>query len=43
MGIESVEARVAKLEKTVGMAVKLLAVTLLLVAMVFAILVVRKV
>jgi len=39
MGIESVEARVAKL----GMAVKLLAVTLLLVAMVFAILVVRKV
>ncbi len=43
MGVESVEARVAKLEKTAVLAVRLLWVVLLLVALVFAIVVVRKV
>jgi chromosome segregation ATPase len=42
MGVESVEARITKLEKTVGTATRLLWVVLVLVAMVFAILVVRK-
>jgi hypothetical protein len=37
-----VEARITKLEKTVGTATRLLWVVLVLVAMVFAILVVRK-
>ena len=43
LGIEGAEERIAKLEKTMGMAVKLLWVVLVLLAMVFAILVVRKV
>lgn len=43
LGIEGAEERIAKLEKTMGMAVNLLWVVLVLLAMVFAILVVRKV
>jgi hypothetical protein len=43
MGIESVEARVVRLEKTAGMVVKLLVLVLLLAAMALAIVVVRKV
>jgi hypothetical protein len=43
MGVESVEERVAKLEKTTALAVRLLWVVLGLLLMVFAILVVRKV
>jgi chromosome segregation ATPase len=43
MGIESVEARLAKLEKTAGMVVKLLVLVLLLAAMALAIVVVREV
>ncbi len=42
MGIESVEERVAKLEKTLRLVVGLLVAVLVLAAMVFAILVVRK-
>ena len=41
MGVESVEARVAKLEKAVGTATRLLWVVLGFVVMMFAILVVR--
>jgi chromosome segregation ATPase len=43
MGVESVEERVAKLEKTATLAVRLLWVVLVFVVMGFAILVVRKV
>jgi septal ring factor EnvC (AmiA/AmiB activator) len=43
MGIESVEARIAKLEKSLRTAIGLLAAVLVLAAMVFAILVLRKV
>jgi hypothetical protein len=43
MGIESVEERVAKLEKTLRLVVGLLVAVLVLAAMVFAVLVVRKV
>jgi len=43
MGVESVEERVAKLEKTAALAVRLLWAALGLLLMVFAILVVRKV
>jgi septal ring factor EnvC (AmiA/AmiB activator) len=43
MGMESAEARIAKLEKSFKVVIALLAAVLVLVAMVFAILVVRKV
>jgi hypothetical protein len=43
MGVESVEERVAKLEKKADLAVRLLGVVLVLLMMMFAILVVRKV
>jgi hypothetical protein len=43
MGVESVEERVAKLEKTAALAVRLLWVVVGLLLMVFALLVVRKV
>jgi chromosome segregation ATPase len=42
MGIEGAEERIAKLEKTVGMAVRLLGVVLVLVAMTFVILVAQS-
>lgn len=42
MGVESVEARIAKLEKTAALAVRLLWVVLLFAVMGFTILVVRK-
>jgi hypothetical protein len=43
MGIEGAEERIAKLEKTMGMAVRLLWVVLVLMAMTFALVVVRMV
>jgi hypothetical protein len=43
MGVESVEERVAKVEKSVGMAVRLLWVVLVLMAMTLALVVVRLV
>jgi hypothetical protein len=42
MGIESVEERVAKLERSMGLVVRLLCFVLVFVAMAFVILVVRK-
>jgi hypothetical protein len=42
MGVESVEARIGKLEKTAVLVVRLLWVVLLIAVMVFTILVVRK-